>query len=348
MCHDDSRLGGMVAGLRITTLSTMLVVLLLLVPPAAEAQPAGKVHRIGFIGYAVPVTDLAGPAPSNRLFRAFVHGLRSLGYVEGQNLALERRSAEGKIERVAAIVAELDHLKVELLVAASMPVLRAARQATSTIPIVMATSFDPVGAGLVTSLARPGGNVTGIAELATEVVGKRVALLNEAVPGVSRLAVLLGPPDPADPLFLREAEVAARTLGFELQGLRARDPAEFESAFAAMTRERASAVFVAPVPTFFPGRALLAELAIRHRLPTSHQFREFVEAGGLMSYGANLEANFQRAATYVDKILKGAKPADLPVEQPTKFELVINLKTAKALGLTMPASVLVRADRVIE
>jgi putative ABC transport system substrate-binding protein len=314
-----------------------LALAILAAPLAVEAQQAGKTPRIGVLG--------SSPSPP---WEALRRGLRDLGYVESQTLAIEWRWTEGKVERAPDLSSDLVRLKVDVIVTASMPVIRAVKQATSTIPIVMASSFDPVGAGLVTSLARPGGNVTGMAEMATEVVGKRAELLREAVPGLSRLAVLLGPPAPADPLFLREAEVAARALHIELQVLRARDPGEFDSAFAAMTRERASAVLVLQHPIFFAHRALLAELAVKHRLPTMHAFREFVEAGMLMSYGANLEASFQRAATYVDKILKGAKPGDLPIEQPTKFELVINLKTAKALGLKIPQSVLIRADEVIQ
>jgi len=310
---------------------------ILAAPVAAEAQQAGRIPRIGVLGNS--------PSPP---WEALRRGLRDLGYVESQTIAIEWRFTQGKVERAPALAEELVRLKVDVIVTSSMPVIRAVKQATGTIPIVMAGSFDPVGAGLVTSLARPGGNVTGLAEMATELVGKRVELLREAVPGVSRLAVLLGPPAPADPLFLREAEVAARALHIELQVLRARDPGEFDSAFAAMTRERASAVLVLQHPAFFPRRTLLAEFAVKHRLPTMHAFREFVEAGMLMSYGANLEAMFQRAAFYVDRILKGARPGDLPVEQPTKFELVVNLKTAKALGLTIPQSVLIRADQVIQ
>ena len=309
----------------------------LVAPLGAEAQQAGRAPRIGVLGNS--------PSPP---WEALRRGLRDLGYVESQTIAIEWRWTEGKVERAPDLASDLVRLKVDVIVTASMPVIRAAKQATSTIPIVMASSFDPVGAGLVTSLARPGGNVTGLAEMATELVGKRVELLREAVPGASRLAVLLGPPAPADPLFLREAEVAARTLHIELQVLRARDPGEFDNTFAAMTRERASAVLVLQHPIFFAHRALLAEFAVKHRLPTMLANREVVEAGGLMSYGANLEAMFRRAATYVAKILKGAKPGDLPVEQPTKFELVINLKTAKALGLTIPQSVLIRADEVIQ
>jgi len=319
-------------------LSFILILAILWVPLAAEAQPKAK----------IPVIGILGGDPAAAAWKAFLRGMRERGYVEGENIVLEWRFDQGKAERFPVLAAELVRLKVDVIVTAGMPRIRAAKQATGMIPIVMAGSFDPVGAGLITSLARPGGNVTGLAEMATELVGKRVELLREAVPGVSRLAVLLGPPAPADPLFLREAEVAAQTFRIELQVLRARDPGEFDSAFAAMTRERASAVLVLSQPAFFPSRALLAELAVKHRLPTMHAIREYVEAGGLMSYGANLEGLFQRAATYVDKILKGAKPGDLPVEQPTKFEFVINLKTARALGLKIPQSVLLRADQVIQ
>ena len=320
----------------------MLIVTLalgiLVMPLAAETQPAGNAPRIGILGGA--------PSPSLEAFR---QGLRDLGYVEGRNIVLEYRWHEGKVDRAPALAAELVHGKVDVIVASSVPVIRAAQQATRTIPIVMAASFDAVETGLVASLARPGGNTTGLTLLSTDVVGKRLELLKEAVPGVSRLAVLLGPPAPADPLFLREVEVAAKAMRMRLQILRARDASELESAFTAMTRERASALLMSEHPVFsFALRTRLAELQAKHRLPTMVSFREFVEAGALMSYGADLADLSRRAAAYVDKILKGSKPAELPVEQPIKFALVINLKTAKALGLTIAPSVLVRADHVIQ
>jgi ABC-type uncharacterized transport system substrate-binding protein len=310
---------------------------LLAAPLAAEAQRAGKVPRIGILGSA--------PTPS---WEAFRQALRELGYVEGRNIVLESRWLEGAVDRAPAVATELVNLKVDVIVAVSVPVIRAAQQASGTIPIVMAASFDAVGTGLVASLAQPGGNTTGLTLLSTAVVAKRLELLREAVPEVSRLAVLLGPPAPADPLFLREVEVGAQAMRMRLQILRAGDPTEVQRAFAAMTRGRASALLISEHPFLFSPRARVAELVAQHRLPTMVSFREFVERGALMSYGADLADLYRRAAAYVDKILKGAKPADLPVEQPTKFELVINLKTAKTLGLTIPPSLLQRADEVIE
>ena len=310
---------------------------LLAAPLAAEAQPAGKVPRIGILG--------SSPTPS---WEAFRRVLRELGYVEGRNILFEDRWLEGAVDRAPAVATELVELKVDVIVAVSVPVIRAAQHASSTVPIVMAASFDAVETGLVASLARPGGNTTGLTLLSTAVVAKRVELLGEALPEVSRLAVLLGPPAPADALFLREVEVGAKVMRMRLQILRAGDPTEMQRAFAAMTRERASALLMSEHPFLFSPRARVAELAAKHRLPTVVSFREFVERGALMSYGADLADLYGRAAVYVDKILKGVKPADLPVEQPTKFALVINLKTAKALGLTIPPSLLQRADQVIE
>jgi putative ABC transport system substrate-binding protein len=310
---------------------------LLAAPLAVEARPAGKVPRIGILG--------STPTPS---WEAFRQALRELGYVEGRNIVVEHRWLEGAVDRAPAIDSELVNLKVDVIVAVSVPVIRAAQQAISTIPIVMAASFDAVDTGLVASLARPGGNTTGLTLLSTAVVAKRLELLREAVPEVSHLAVLLGPPAPADPLFLREAEVGAQAMRMRLQILRAADPTDVERAFAAMSKGRANALLMSEHPFLFTPRARVAELAAKHRLPTMVSFREFVERGALMSYGANLADLYGRAAAYVDKILKGARPADLPVEQPTKFELVINLKTAKALGLTIPPSLLQRADQVIE
>jgi ABC-type uncharacterized transport system substrate-binding protein len=310
---------------------------LLALPLTAEAQPAGKVPRIGILG--------STPSPSWESFR---QTLRELGYVEGRSIILEHRWLEGAVDRAPAAATELVNLKADVIVAMSVPVIRAAQKASGTIPIVMAASFDAVDTGLVASLARPGGNTTGLTLLSTAVVGKRLELLREAVPKVSRLAVLLGPPAPADSLLLREVEAGAQVLNMRLQILRAADPTEVQRAFAAMTRERASALLMSEHPFLFSPRARVAELAAKHRLPTVVSFREFVERGALMSYGADLADLYGRAAVYVDRILKGAKPADLPVEQPTKFTLVINLKTAKALGVTIPQSLLQRADQVIE
>jgi putative ABC transport system substrate-binding protein len=316
---------------------------LLAAPFAAEAQQAAKVARIGYLQ-----TNLAA---TPHLQEAFRQGLRDLGYVEGRNVVIEYRSAEGRIERLPALAAELVALKVDVIVTGGRPQNLAATQATKTIPIVFAAAADPVGSGFVTSLARPGGNVTGLSFLAPELVGKCLELLTQAVPGVSRVAVLwqlgsVGERTEKD--MLKEADVAARALGVRLQVLEARGPADLDRAFSDMTRARAGALTVLPSSMFFIERRRLVDLAAKNRLPAVYTSRDYVDAGGLMAYGANLLDLYRRAATYVDKILKGAKPADLPIEQPTKFELVINLQTAKALGLTIPQSVLGRADEVIQ
>jgi putative ABC transport system substrate-binding protein len=315
---------------------------LLAAPLAARAQQPAKVARIGYLA-----TNLAGNPHGREAFR---QGLRDLGYVEGRNVVIEYRDAEGKIERLPALAAELVALKVDVIVTASTVAALAAKQATRTLPVVFAVAADPVTEGLVTSLARPGGNVTGLSFLAPELVGKGLEQLKQAVPGVTRVAVLwhpgaLGKRTEKD--SLKEAEVAARVLGVRLQVVEARGPENFDWAFSDMTKARANALMVLTSSMFFGERSRLVDLAAKNRLPAVYTWREFVDAGGLMSYGPNLADLYQRAATYVDKILKGAKPGDLPVEQPTKFELVINLKTAKALGLTIPQSVLGRADEVI-
>ena len=322
------------------------LLLSLAAPLAAEAQQAAKVARIGYLA--------ANLAASPHLREAFLQGLRDLGYVEGRNVVIEYRDAEGKLERLPALAAELVALKVDVIVAASTLAALAAKQATRTLPIVFAAAADPVASGLVTSLARPGGNVTGLSILAPELVGKCLEQLKQAVPGVSRVAVLWQPGalgERTEKDMLKGAEVAARALGVRLQFVEARGPADFDRAFSDMTRARAGALTVLPSAMFVNERRRLVDLAAKNRLPAVYALREFVDAGGLMSYGPNLADLFRRAATYVDKILKGAKPGDLPVEQPTKFELVINLKTAKALGLTIPPSVL-RAggsgDRVMD
>jgi putative ABC transport system substrate-binding protein len=313
---------------------------------SAEAQQAAKIARIGYLS-----PDLA---TSPHLREAFRQGLRDLGYVEGRNLVIEDRDAKGKVERLPALAAELVALKVDVIVteAGNTVVPVAAKQATSTIPIVFASAADPVGRGLVTSLARPGGNVTGLATLNAELVGKRLELLTQAVPGVGQVAVLWLPGgalgERTEKQMLTGAEVAARELGVRLQFVEARGPTDFDRAFSDMTRARAGALTLLPSNMFRREQRRLVDLAERHRLPTVYFAREFVDAGGLMSYAAPLTDLCLRAATYVDKILKGAKPGDLPVEQPTKFELVIHLKTAKALGLTIPLSVLGRADQIIQ
>jgi putative ABC transport system substrate-binding protein len=274
--------------------------------------------------------------------------MRELGYVEGQNILIEGRFYGDHTERLPALAAELVQLKVDVIVAGTAPAPEAAHRATSTIPIVMGTHVDPIGSGLVVSLANPEKNVTGMSTLGPELVGKRLQLLKEVIPGISRVAVLSNPTDTAQALLLREALVAARSLKVHLQVLEARAPGNFNGAFSVMTKERVGGVIILTSSMFYDQRTRIAELAAQSRLPAIYSVKDYAEAGGLMTYGVNLGESFRRAATFVDKILKGAKPADLPVEQPTKFELVINLKTAKALGLTIPPSVLARADEVIE
>jgi ABC-type uncharacterized transport system substrate-binding protein len=325
---------------------TFLIVLLaiLLTPPGGDTQPAaGKVYRIGILGN-IPLTNPEGA----RLWGAFIQGLRDLGYVEGQNITIEYRFSEGQYERLPDLAADLVRLQVDVIVAPATQNVLVAKQATRTIPIVMTGGGDPVGNGLVASLARPGGNVTGLSILAFETVGKQLELLKEIVPRFSRVAVLGNPNTQMYPLWLGEVKAAARSLGVQLQILEARGPDNLESAFAAMSRERAGALLVPTDGMFLLHRTRIVELAAKSRLPAMYGTKEYVDVGGLMVYGASLRDNFRRAATYVDKILKGAKPADLPVEQPTKFEFVINMKTAKALGLTIPPSVLARADEVIQ
>jgi putative tryptophan/tyrosine transport system substrate-binding protein len=317
---------------------------LLATSAAAEAQQAAKVPRIGY---------LTGSLAANpHLPEAFRQGLRDLGYVEDRNVVIEYRSAEGKLERLPALAAELVALKVDVIVAAAGTVTAlAARQATGTLPIVFIGAGDPVSAGLVTSLARPGGNLTGLSALSPELVGKCLELLKQVVPGVSRIAFLWQAgvtPERMEREILKEADVAARALGVQLQVVQVRGPADIDKAFSDMTRARAGALTVFSTPMFSGERKRLVDLAAKNRLPTMFSFRGYVDAGGLMAYGPNLADLARRAATYVDKILKGAKPGDLPVEQPTKFELVINLKTAKALGLTIPPSLLGRADEVVQ
>src|SRR5436190_10901658 len=312
-------------------------------PLAAEAQQAAKVARIGHLS-----PDLGA---SLHLRNAFLQGLRDLGYVEGRNVVIEYRDAEGKVERLPALAAELVALKVDVIfVPGSTRVTLAAMQATKTIPIVFTNVGDPVESGLVTNLARPGGNVTGLSSLGPELVGKRLELLKQAVPGVDRVAVLWLPGalgERTDKDMLTGADVAARALGLRLQFVEARGTDEFARAFSDMGSARAGALTVLPSNRFLREHRRLVDLAAENRLPAVYTSREFVDAGGLMSYGANSADLHRRAVTYVDKILKGAKPGDLPVDQPTKFELVFNLKTAKDLGLTIPPSVLARADDLI-
>jgi len=315
---------------------------LLAAPLAAEAQQAAKIARIGYLAGNLAATP--------RLEEALRQGLRDLGYVEGRNVVIEIRDAEGKPERLPALAAELVALKVDVIVAPNTPQALAAKQATRTLPIVFSFVADPVASGLVTSLARPGGNVTGLSSLTPELVGKRLELLTQAVPGVSRVAVLWQPGfqgERTERDMLKAADVAAQALGVRLQFVEAQGPADIDRAFSDMTMARAGALTVLGSTMLISERRRLADLAAKNRLPAAYARREYVDAGGLMSYGTNIADLFRRTATYVDKILKGAKPADLPVEQPTTFELVINLKTAKALGITIPQSLLARADEVI-
>ncbi len=323
-------------------LATALILLLLATPFTADAQPRGKVYRIGYIQTAV-LNEI------EHLTEAFEDGLRELGYVEGRNIVFERRFAMGKQELLPDLAAELARLNVDVIVTGANPVIAAVKRATATIPVVMAVSRDPVGSGFIASLARPGGNITGLTNDPTpEILGKNLELLKEAVPKASRVALLWNPLPPGAETYRKEVESAARKLGVSLQVVEVRGRDEFEGAFAAMTRERADAVVVLPDPIFFTARIQIVALTTKHRLPTMYPQREFVEIGGLMSYGSNVASQFRRAAVYVDKILKGAKPGDIPVEQATKLDLVINLKTAQALGIKIPQSLLLRADRVIE
>lgn len=332
--------------MRLTVIRPASVVILFLLSASlgtAAAQPAGKVPRIGYLS----PSSHSDPSIQRRL-EAFRQGLRDLGYVEGQNIAIESRWTEGKDDRLPVLAADLVRSKVDVIVASGGAATRAVQLTTRTIPIVMSTVNDPVGSGLVASLARPGGNVTGLTIMSPDLAGKQLQLLKEVLPKVSRVALLRNPDNPAGTAMLREAEAAAQALGVRLQMLEAHNPPEIDSAFAAMTRERAGALLILPDALFLTQRSQIAELAAKSRLPSIRQSSAFPEAGGLMSYGANYLDLERRAATFVDKILKGAKPADLPVAQPTEFELVINMRTAKAIGLTIPPALLQRADQIID
>jgi putative ABC transport system substrate-binding protein len=308
-----------------------------------DAQQAGKVYRIGFLASGSP----PDPSQSKSPFAAFRQGLREFGYIEGQNILLEVRYAKGNHERLPSLAADLAKLKVDIIVASGLSAVRATKNATRTIPIVMVGAMDPVSFELVASLARPGGNVTGLSDsVSRELEGKRLELLKEAVPNISRVGVVLDSASRLDPTPLKEA---ARTLGLTLSlSSETANPEEFESTFAAMIRERVGALYAPETPINARHRGLITELAAKHRLPAMYGSGEFVEAGGLMAYGANFADLFHHAATYVDKILKGVKPADLPVQQPLQFELVISLMAAKRIGLTIPPGILARADRVIK
>jgi ABC-type uncharacterized transport system substrate-binding protein len=326
----------------LAALKLLLAVTLVAAALAADAQPAGKVHRMGYLASS-------SPASAQPLLEAFRQGLGELGWVEGQNLVVEYRFAEGQHDRLPELAAELVRLKVDLIAAGPTPPALAARNATRTIPIVMTAVGDPVRLGLVTSLARPGGNVTGVSfDVGLEVFAKGLELLKESVPKLRRVAILSNPANPAQAVAVRDVTAAARSLGLQLRVVETRGPDAFDSAFAVMASDRVQALLVLTDPVFHIHRARLADLATRYRLPSMYAVKESVEAGGLMSYGPSLVAAFRRAAIFVDKIFKGARPGDLPVEQPTTFELVINLKTAKALGLTVPPSLVQRADQIIQ
>ena len=311
---------------------------------AQQAQQAARVYRIGHVSPTSPPTTPSTP------FNSFRQALRELGYIEGQNVIIEERYAEGRSERLPELVAELIRLKVDVLVTGSTVSALAAKRATTTVPIVFATAFDPVATGIVGSLARPGGNVTGMAMGVggSGFGGKWVALLKDAIPNLSHAAVLWNSANPASAPMVREAQAAARTLKVKLDLLDAGDPTNLDRAFAAISASGAQGIIVTNDPFFNASLAKLAQFAASKRVPAVHFSKQFVDAGGLMAYGASFEDSWRRAATYVDKILKGANPADLPVAQPTKFELVINLKAARAIGLTIPPSLLLRADQVIE
>ena len=320
---------------------SIIAVMLLVLGAVAEAQQPIKIPRIGYLSS----NSVAAMSIRTEGFR---QGLRELGYEEGKNIVIEWRYAEGKLDRVPALAAELVRLKVDVIVSAGgNATASVTKEATNTIPIVVTNVADPVGSGFAASLARPGANITGLAAISFDLASKRLELAAEAFPKVSRVAILLDPQDASKIVELKEAQAAAKTLGLKLQAIEVRSPSDFERAFKTVTRDRAGVLIVFGSAVTNTGRNAIAEMATKNRLPTMWAESGVMDAGGLMSYGPNYADLFRRAAIYVDKILKGAKPADLPVEQPTKFEFVINLKTAKQIGLTIPPNVLVRADKVI-
>jgi len=321
--------------------SILFAVVLLAITVIADAQQPKKVPRIAWL----TSSPLSGNA--NRI-EAFRQGLRELGYMEGENIVIEYRSGEGNRDRVPALAVELVHLKVDVIVTAGASTTRSAKAATTTVPIVMAQDIDPVESGFVTSLARPGGNITGLSTLGPELSGKRLELLKEIVPKLSRVTVLGTSAVPGHSQMMREIERAAKAFNVELQFLDILDSKSIETSLRAASKGRAEAILTLQSPIVFSQRAQILDLAVKNRLPVMYFQTEYVEAGGLMSYSANLNDLARRAATYVDKILKGAKPADLPVEQPKKFEFIINLRAAEQIGLKIPPNVLARADRVIK
>ena len=320
----------------------MLAVLTFVAPHGAQAQPTTKVYRIGFLsaGYPGSVSYALGE---------FREGLRALGWVEGRSFVIDARYAEGRSDRLPALAAELVRSKVAVIAAGGGTAATAARKVTETIPIVMIAAGDPVRLGLIASLSRLGGNVTGVAfDVGLETIAKSLELLKEALPAVRRVAILSNPANPGQMLAIKDLKAAAGTLRLQVQLLEAREPGQIDNSFASATTERADAILIVNDPMFLSQRARLAELAGKSRLPSMFGGGEYVEAGGLMAYGPSLMAAFHRAAFYTDRILKGTKPAELPVEQPTKFDLIVNLKTATALGMTIPQSLILRADRIIE
>ena len=328
-------------------LRSLVVISLVLTLAAAslpvEAQQAKRIVRIGFLSPGSP-----SHARTSGMLEAFRRGMSELGHIEGRTFTIEPRWAEGQYDRLPSFAAELVRLKVDVIVAVAAPAIRAAKEATTTIPIVMAVVVDPVATGFVASVARPEGNITGLSTTAPALMGKQLEMLREILPNVSRVGALWNPANPGNAPQLREVEAAARTLGMKVQPVEARNLSELDRAFAAMTRQQADAIIVLADVMLSEHRGRLAELAAKARLPAVYGLQEHVEAGGLMAYSASRAELFRRAATYVDKILKGTKPADLPIEQPTKFELIVNLRTARALGITIPAAILVRADQVIQ
>jgi putative tryptophan/tyrosine transport system substrate-binding protein len=308
------------------------------------AQQKGRVWRVGFLS-----TSNRPPSLDSGSSGAFLEGMRELGYIEGKNLAIEWRFADGKFERLPDLAAELVQLKVDVIVTASTPAIRAAQKATTTVPIVMASSADAVGTGLVSSLARPGGNTTGMTILVPELSAKRLEVLKEALPKAERVGVLWNSTaGPAGGLALRATEAAASKLALHLQPVDVRGPDEIEAAVSIIAKGHAEALFIIEGPMLIQNRGQVIEIAARNRLPTVAPLREFADAGGLIAYGPSLVDSFRHSARYVDKILRGTKPADLPVEQPSKLELIVNMKTAKALGIKIPQLILVRADKLIE
>ena len=325
---------------RVKLFASGMCALLLLFYGAAEPQQPTRISRIGFLGPG------SSASYSTRV-EAFRRGLRELGYIEGQNLTVQYRFADGSFERLPQLASELVRIKVDAILAGGQPAVHAAKQATTSIPIIMGKAGDPVGAGHIASLARPGGNITGLSDFTVGVITKRLELIKEVVPKVSTVAVMMNPANPTNPLQLNESKPAAQELHVRLLPLEISGSEDFDRAFAVMKKERVQGLLVFADPMLGSHRRNLADFAAKNRLPAIYPASENVDAGGLMSYGPNFDDLYRRAAIYVDKVLKGSKPSDLPVEQPRKFELVINLKTAKQIGLTIPPNVLARADTVI-